>query len=140
MLTQRKSFKIRVYGIQAEADITLLNIGIENCSRLSIAVTQITLLCKNSRTPCTANPTLLCESVRRKGREEISRKQTYSTQMPITVAGLSAQNAFILFEDLPELPASDATTLTVEVATNRGRPIQMKLELPDGWAAQRKIL
>lgn len=138
IFTQRKSFRIRVYDIKSYCDVTFLNVGIENRSRLSIAITQIHLHYRNHVTPCTSAPTLLCESVRHKGHEEISRRQTYSTQMPITIAGLSAQNAFILFEDLPELPADDTTALTVEVCTNRGRPVQMKLELPDGWTDRRK--
>ena len=140
IFTQRKSFRIRVYDIKSYSDVTFLTVGIENRSRLSIAITQLHWHYQNHVIPCTSTPTLLCESVRRKGHEEISRRQTYSSPLPITVSGLSAQSAFILFEDLPELPENDTTSLSVEVCTNRGRPVQMTLELPDGWAARRTTL
>lgn len=137
IITQRRSFKIRVYDIKSYLDVTFIGIGIENRSRLSVAITQLSLYCGGTKTLCTPVPTLLYESIRRKGDEVTNRKQTYSTQLPITIAGLSAQSAFVLFEHLPELPRSDATSLTVEVCTNRGRPVQMTLELPEDWSSRR---
>lgn len=138
IVTQHKNFKIRVYGIKSYQDVTYLHIGIENKSSLSIAITQMFLLCGDCKTVCTASPTLLHETVRRSGQEVIDRKQTFSTPMPITISGLSAQSAFVLFEHTQELPEDSATHLTVQVCSTRGRPVQMKLELPVGWASQRK--
>lgn len=137
IITRRRSFKICIYDIKSYLDITYLFIGIENRSQLSIAITQISLCCGGTKKTCTPLPTLLHEDIRTKGEILISRKQIYSTQLPITVAGLSAQSAFVLFEYLTELPKNDATFLTVEVCTNRGRSAQMKIELPQGWASRR---
>ena len=138
IITQHKNLEIRVYDIKSYSDVTYLHVGIENKSRLSIAVTQIYLLHGGSKSACSASPTLLRETVRRSGNEVIDRKQTFSTPMPVAISGLSAQSAFILFEHLQELPEDSATHLILEVCSTRGRPVQMKLELPEGWASRRK--
>lgn len=138
IITQHKNLEIRIYGIKSYYDVTYLHVGIENKSRLSIAVTQIYLLHRESKIACAASPTLLHETIRRSGNEVIDRKQTFSTPMPITIAGLSAQSAFILFEHLQELPEDSATHLMLEVCSTRGRPVRMRLELPGDWACQRK--
>ena len=139
VMTQRKNFDIRIYGIKSYKDVTFLNIGVENKSRLAIAITQITLLYGDERIPCTAVPTLVCTNTLREGNSVISVKQTFSSPLPLTVSGMTAQSALVLFENMKELPADEATFLTVEVCTNRGRPVRMKLELPVDWAFQRKV-
>lgn len=137
LISKRRNFRIRIYSIKSYKDVTYLHIGIENKSRLSIAVTQFFLLCGEGKTACTPSSTLLCETIRRSGKEITGVRQIFSTPMPIAV---SAQSAFVLFEGMQELPADSATHLTVQVCSTRGRPVQMKLELPAGWASQRKTL
>lgn len=139
VMTQRKNFDIRIYGIKSYKDVTFLNIGIENKSRLAIAITQMILICGEERIPCTAVPTLVCTNTLREGNNIISMKQTFSSPLPLTVSGMAAQSALVLFENMKELPADEATSLTVEVCTNRGQPVRMKLELPADWAFQRRV-
>ncbi len=140
LISKRKNFRIRIYSIKSYKDVTYLHIGIENKSRLAIAVTQFFLLCGEGKTACTPSSTLLRETIRRSGKEITGVRQIFSTPMPIAVSGLSAQSAFVLFEGMQELPEDSATHLTVQVCSTRGRPVQMKLELPAGWASQRNTL
>lgn len=137
--SQRMNFDIRVYKIKSYRDVTFLHIGIENKSRLSVSIMQIILLVGEGKIPCTAVPTLVRTKTLREGKNIVDIKQTFSSPLPITVSGLSAQSALVLFENMQELPADETTFLTVQVCTNRGRPVQMKLELPLGWASQRKV-
>lgn len=139
IVSQRRNFAIQIYEIKSYADVTFLHIGIENKSRLSVSITQIILMCGGDKIPCTAGPTLLHSRTLRQGSEIIDSKKIFSSPMPLTVSGLSGQSAYILFENMQELPADESTFLTVEVCSNRGRPAKMKLELPADWASQRKV-
>lgn len=139
IFTQRRNLRFRLYGIKSYKDVTFLHIGIENKSRLSVAITHMFLMLDSGKYPCAAEPTLLCTNTLRQGNEVLSEKRTFSTAFPITIPALSAQSAYILFERMRELPSDEATHLNFEVCANRGRPMRMKLELPADWASQRKV-
>lgn len=137
IVTQRRNLKIRVYEIKSYADVTFLRIGIENRSRLSIAITQMTLRVGGENTVCTAAPTQLKGCVKRVNNEIIGTEFVFTTPLPITVPGMSAGSALVLFEGMSKLPQNSATHLRVQVCTTRGRPLEMRWSLPEGWASRR---
>lgn len=139
IVTQRKSLEITILDIYSLHDIIAINISIENRSRLPIAITNFTLVSNDSyRTNCTPIPTLLFENVRRIGKEVVERKQTYSTQLPISISSLAAANAIVIFEKVQEPLPVDSTQVTVLVGTNRGKAVQMKLSLPQEQRVHKK--
>lgn len=139
IITQRRNFKIRVYDIKSYEDVTFLLIGIENHSNLAVSITQMTSRIDGENTVCTAFPTQIRGIVMRMGDKVIGGNFLLSTQLPITVPGLSANSALVLFEGLSKLPQNSATHLHVQVCTTRGRPLEMKWLLPEGWASRRNI-
>lgn len=95
--SQRQNFDIRVYRIKSYRDVTFLHVGIENKSRLSVAITQMILMHGEEKIPCTAVPTLVRTKTLREGKDIVDIKQTFSSPLPITISGLSAQSALVLF-------------------------------------------
>lgn len=139
VITQRRNFEIRVYDIKSYEDVTFLLIGIENHSRISVSITQITSRIDGENTVCTAFPTQVRCIITKVNDEPVGSNFLLSTPLPITVPGLSANSALVLFEGLSKLPQNSATHLPVQVCTTRGRPLEMKWLLPEGWASRRNI-
>ena len=123
--------------LKSYADVTFLRISIENHSRLSIAITQMTSRIEEENIVCTATPTEIKFAVRRIDKEIIGTTSVFSSPLPIPVAGMSACSALVLFEGMSKLPQNSATHLPVQVCTTRGRPLEMKWSLPAGWASRR---
>lgn len=134
---QRKKLIGKVLGIKSYADVTFIHLLLENKSILPISVTWIALKCNDESYPCTPLPVLVFENIRKSGSEIVEIKREYSTPIPITIGELGAVNALVLFENLRQLPPNDATHLNLQVCTNRGKPIEMSLLLPEDWACQR---
>lgn len=138
-LTQRRKLSGKVLGIKSYEDVTFIYLLLENKSMLPISVTWIALRCGGESYPCTPLPVRIFEKVRRSRGEIIEIKREYSTPMPITIGELGAVNALVFFENLRQLPPDDATHLNLQVCTNRGKPMQMTLLLPEDWASQRNV-
>lgn len=139
IITQRRNFEIRVYDIKSYSDVTFLLIGIENHSRLSVSITQMTSRIEGENTVCTAFPTEVRGVVTRVNNEKVGGNFLFSTPLPITVPAMSANSALVLFEGQSKLLQNSATHLPVQVCTTRGHPLEMKWLLPEGWASRRNI-
>jgi len=109
-----------------------------NKSRLPILITRISLDYMGKIIDCEAISTKTAEYTNSQGLEVISRREEYSKAFPIALTSLGGDYGIILFENVQE-PLEDSTThLTFLIGTNRGKIIQMKLELPPGWVETRK--
>ena len=139
-ITQRKHIEGKILDIKSYKSVTYCDFLIENRSRLPIAVTNIEMTLGLNSYPCSPLPTLVMEHTRSRKGEVYDRVMKYSTAMPIQIAGLGATTAGVLFEKMHQIPPDDTTHLTLSVSTNRGKPIEMKLELPAGWYARRTVL
>lgn len=136
-ITQRKHIECKILEIKSYQDITFFRMIIENRSRLPIAIARMILVVNDKKFDCTLKPTIISEQVRRVRKEVIDRKTEFSQAFPIQLLELGAINGIILFEKMQELPENSATHLTFLISTNRGNPMKMILELPEGWASQR---
>lgn len=134
----RQKLKFEITGIKSYADVTFIYLIVTNCSRSPVSITQIALLMDDAKYACASNPVLVAEHTRSCGGEVYERRMEYSTAMPIQIDGLGSTSALVLFENLKRLPPDDARFLNFSVRTNRGKPIQTKLQLPVAWASQRE--
>lgn len=137
-VSQRKNIHGRILSIKSYSDVTYVYLALENRSRLPIAVTSIDLVLNQSTYTCTALPTLVSSTTRRCKDTILKYAEEYSTSLPIRIQQLGAASILALFENMNQLPPDDATTLMLVIYTNRGKPVQMTLELPEGWAFQRR--
>lgn len=137
LLTQRKKLAAHVLHLKVVKDELHMHLLIENRSRLPISVTRLELIQGKVRTSCTALPSLMFRSFISSGNTVSNERRDYSTPLPYSLSSLGAMTVLVRFEDLEQTPPLDATNLTLAVSTNRGRKVQMKLELPPGWADQR---
>ena len=127
IVTSRKKISIRVISARSTGTSTLAFLMFSNKSRLPITVTGISCKVSGEYCPCLSLSRLALK-VRHSGGET---RDIYSTPFPLTVPGLGGQQLLILFEDLPKALADSSTVWTVRVFSNRGRPVQMKLQLPE---------
>ena len=132
----RKRFDTRILEFHTNSSAAYMYLLISNHSRLSIAVSSVSLVCGDRMAPCTPVPKCVMDYTRRSGHEVIERRFEYSSSLPVSVAGLGGVTAIFLFEDLPQPIPADATDLTLLIGTNRGRPAKRKLSLPEGWAVR----
>lgn len=138
-ISQRQNLAGHILGMKSYADVTYIYLELENRSRLPVAVTSIDLIFNHSIYTCTAIPKLVSSTTKRSKTEIIKYTEELSTPIPIQLQQLGATVALVLFEKVNPLPPDDTTALTLVVHTNRGKPIQMTLELPAEWACQRNI-
>lgn len=139
-VSQRKNLAGRILGIKSYANVTYMDLALENRSRLPIAITHFRLLLGEKIFDCAPLPTLVSAKEQRRGNELVKRTEEYSTALPIQLLSLGATNCLVLFERLPVLPPNDATHLTLLIGTNRGKEVRMTLPLPEGWASLRNFL
>ena len=139
LVSQRRKLLGRILVIESYADCIFFDLLLENRSRLPIAITQIELFINGKYNLCSQIPKIVSEHTRKKGHDVIERITKRSVQLPIQISGLGANESIILFENLKESLSIDATNLTIRVSTNRGRPFEMILPLPEDWIYQRKI-
>ena len=138
LVSQRKNIKGKILNIKSDKNLTVISLLVENRSRLPIAISQIILHLSEAKYPCTPLPVLVCEHTKERRGEVYERRMEYSTQLPIQIEGLGATTACVLFDQMKQLPSDHAKTVTLSIGTNRGKIAQMTLELPAGWASQRK--
>lgn len=138
-ISQRQNLTGRILGIKSYANVTYINLVLENRSRLPIAVTSIDLIYNQNVYTCTALPKRVSSLTERRNKEIVKYTEEFSTALPIQLQQLGASVALVLFERMDLLPPNDAKALNLVIHTNRGNPIQMTLELPEDWAAQRKF-
>lgn len=137
-ITQRKHIEGKVLNIKSYQSVTYIDLLIENRSRLPISITDISLFLGDSAYRCTPLPKLILEHTKSRKGEVYERTMKYSTPMPIQISNLGATTVVALFEGMKRLPPDDATHLNLSISTNRGSPVKMTLELPEGWAALRR--
>ncbi len=138
LLSKRKNIRVRVLSLDAYKDTMFLTLSFENLSQLPIAITNIQYIGKSGNFNCTPIPTKTSEIATSRGDQVLEHRTTYSERVPIQLTSLGAFSGIILFEKLPEIPETNAKSLSFQIYTNRGKAIQKTLELPEGLLSQRK--
>ena len=131
LLAQRKNISLSIQSYSYKNKSLLMFVSFANHSRLPISILNISIVQDNVCYPCVYIPTVVCEHTRRSGKEIISHREEFSVQFPISLASLAGSSGYLYFDKLPESYPDDATALTVQVSTNRGRAEKMKLLVPN---------
>lgn len=93
---------------------------IENKSRLSISITDIAVLYNEDIFHCSPVAVQMLSVTGRTKGQVVGRKATDSLAMPINIQGLCAQSGYLLFASPKHTLPTDATEVTLQVATTRG--------------------
>lgn len=131
LLAQRKNISLSIQSYSYKNKSLLMFVSFTNHSRLPISILNISIIQDKVCYPCVYVPTMVCEHTRRSGKEIISHREEFSVQFPISLASLAGSSGYLYFDKLPENYPDDATTLTVQVSTNRGKAMKMKLSVPN---------
>lgn len=131
LFAQRKNISLSIQNYSYKNKSLLMFVSFTNHSRLPISILNISIIQDNVCYPCVYIPTVVCEHTRRSGNEVISYREEFSIHFPISLASLAGSSGYLYFDKLPDSYPDDATTLTVEVSTNRGRATRMKLSIPE---------
>lgn len=107
----------------------LLYIMLENCSRLTISINQITIVSQNNKVNCAEIPKKVYTVTTRIGSEVTDQQNYYSLNMPIVLNPLCGTSGYLYFAGNQFVPLDSSTELIVEFRTNRGKKVQKKLQL-----------
>ena len=131
LFAQRKNISLSIQSYSYKNKSLPMFVSFTNHSRLPISILNVSVVQDNVCYPCVYIPTVVCEHTRRSGKEIISHREEFSVQFPISLASLAGSSGYLYFDKLPENYPNNATTLTLEVSTNRGRAKKMKLSVPN---------
>lgn len=131
LFAQRKKLSLSVQSYSYKNKALLTYISFTNHSRLPISILNISIVYNNVCYPCVYIPTKVCDHTFRSGKEIISHREEFSIQFPISLASLAGSSGYLYFDKLPENYPDNATTLTVQVSSNRGQAKKMKLSVPN---------
>lgn len=110
-------------------DSLLLYIMLENCSRLTLSINQITVVSQNNKVNCVEIPTKVYTVTSRTGNEITDQQNYYSLNMPIVLNPLCGTAGYLYFAGNQFVPLDSSTELIVEFCTNRGKKVRKKLQL-----------
>ncbi len=131
LFAQRQKFSLSIQSYSHKNNSLLMYVSFTNRSRLPISILNVSIIQDNVCYPCVYVPTKVRECTRRSGKEVISHKEDFSIQFPISLSSLAGSSGYLYFDKLPKNYPNDATDLTVQVSTNRGRAKKMKLLVPN---------
>lgn len=128
-IKNRKKFSFESNGFLSTNKGLILHTQFVNHSRLSIAITAISIKLRGQDYFCGRIPEKVLEHTRRKGQTIVSHKEYFSLDFPINLASLCGTSGYLYFpfdeENPPELPSKT----TVTIYTNRGRTSEKTLLL-----------
>lgn len=102
-----------------------------NLSHLSVSITNINLIFAGVLYPCAFEPTLAQTYTHKIGKEIVTRRDDFTTALPLNLSALAGSSGYIYFGNLPSNFLEHPDTIELEVGTNRGRAIKMRLKVPD---------
>lgn len=128
---RHRNLKIEILriGISKIHSIANIYFTIENCSQLSISITQIKLILGTEKYLASIFPeTVLSKTFRTNG--EITKVEEVKSQtMPINLMPLASFAGHISFPVPRDSLSGHEKQLTFEISTNRGNPFQKTCEL-----------
>lgn len=131
LVRQMKNIDIRVIEHNFTEQSILVYLLFENKSRLPIAITDIVLVQDSKTIHCEPIPTLAFQATKRVNNEIVEQIRDYTLGLPIQLETLGAKSGYVYFEVPPTGQQISSKSLTVQICTNRGKPIQKILQLSD---------
>lgn len=138
-LSKRKRLAIRILALDTCRSTMFLTMSFENLSQLPIAITNIRYISGREKFNCTPIPAKVADKTVCRNQEVLSHKEFFSERLPIQLSPLGAVSCLVLFENLRESPETDAKSLTFQVCTNRGKPVQKTLALSEDVLYQQRV-
>ena len=126
---RRLCVKLSYFGYNKEKCIALANMQFTNKSRLAVSITDVHVNINGNFYPCKKHP-VLAGSTRHEWGGNVSVKDFYSIQFPLSMLALGGTGGYIVF-DIPQgvdIPLS--MPMTFLISANRGRPFGTQLS-PD---------
>ena len=130
-IMQRKKIRITIQRFTYNDGILLMYLSYVNLSRLSVSITNVNLIYKGISYPCAFEPTLAKTYTHKIGKEVVTRRDDFTTSLPLNLSALAGTSGYIYFGNIPSEFLEHPDTIEIEVGTNRGRAIKMKLTVPD---------
>lgn len=130
-IMQRKKIRITIQRFTYNDGILLMYLSYVNLSHLSVSITNVNLIYKGISYPCAYEPTLAQTYTHKIGKEIVTRRDDFTTALPLNLSALAGSSGYIYFGSLPSDFSEHSGTIEIEVGTNRGRAIKMKLKIPD---------
>ena len=129
LITNRKNLDFNIIGQRSDSESILLYMAFVNKSRLPISITSISVNINGVFHSCQEIPITTFEETTRCKGEIISHHVYKSIPLPFTIPGLGSTSGYV-YAEFPEVkPQPDATHLTFQVSTNRGKVIEKTLSL-----------
>ena len=128
-ILNRPNIDIKLIEYSETKDSLVLYLSICNLSRLPISITDITVWNNGIPYSCSHIPQIVCFLTRKKEHNEIYREAIKSLSLPINLSSLAGTSGYFYFVFPLKNHKIDATSLSVEVSTNRTRKFQKTLEL-----------
>ena len=130
-IMQRKKIRITIQRFGYKDGILLMYLSYVNLSHLSVSITNVNLIFEGVSYPCAYEPTLAQTYTHKIGKEIVTRRDDFTTALPLNLSALAGSSGYIYFGNLPGNFLEHPDTIELEVGTNRGRAIKMKLKVPD---------
>lgn len=125
----RQKLLLLINGYRETDKGFLTHIQFVNRSRLSVAITQISVYTDKGFIPCSLISEIAVECVNKTNGLETSRDRTFSLPFPINLPSLGGCSGYVYFPygtESFQVPPSKATFL---VCTNRRKAVEMTLVL-----------
>ena len=130
MIAQHKNISLSIVSYSYKNKTLLMYVAFTNCSRLPISILNVSIVLDKICYPCVYIPTTVVEHTRHSGKELLSYREELSIQFPVSLSSLAGTSGYLYFDKLPDNYPNAPTTLTLEVSTNRGQAMKMKLSVP----------
>lgn len=126
-LKSRKNISVIIVKICKTKNYLFMYLMITNNSRLPITINNVSIIHDDITYPCFELPTKILSSETRTGDLVKDTKNYYTVKFPINLSSLMGTSGYFAFD----IPQEDLQTLTtpvkLQVCTNRGKAIEMKL-------------
>lgn len=130
-IMQRKKIRITIQKFGYKEGTLLMYLSYVNLSHLSVAITNVNLVYEGVSYSCTFEPTLAQTYTHKIGKEVLTRRDDFTIALPLNLSALAGSSGYIYFGYLPGNFPEHPDTIELEVGTNRGRAMKMKLKVPD---------
>ncbi|KJJ77622.1 hypothetical protein [Clostridium sp. FS41] len=127
--TSRKNIAVNVIAYKVRQDKALFYLSFTNKSRLPISITALSVQINGVYYPCRHIPQKVVSTQRAVNGKIVSSYDYFSIQIPIEIGSLGSTSGYVLFVLPKGVYIPDSKALNLQISSNRGKAIEMKLTL-----------
>lgn len=130
ILQNRK--KIKLVILRADFDSAqryIIHMQFLNLSRLPIAISDVCLQLNGVLYPCEKEPYIVSSSTHKRLGQVLIR-DFYTQPFPLQLGGLGGMSSYLAFELPPDTYINPSTPLTLQISSNRGKVLVLKVRIP----------